>query len=104
VLGSISRVADDVTDEPHRRAAALVRRVLATWDEIEDLVSIGAYTPGTNVAYDVAVQTREAVNQFLRQDRNTGYTYAESVAALRALGELIDKTTAKVTGAKEARR
>ncbi len=104
VLGSISRVADDVTDESHHRAATLVRRVLATWDEIEDLVSIGAYTSGTNVDYDVAVQTREAVNQFLRQDRNTGYAYAESIEALKAVGELIEKTTTKLTHAKGARQ
>lgn len=103
VLGSISRVADDVTDEAQRRAVAHVRRVLATWDDIEDLVSIGAYTPGTNPEYDVALQTREAVNLFLRQDRNTGYKYAESVAALRALGELIEKTSEKVRGPSAAR-
>ncbi len=98
VLGSISRVADDVTDESQRHAVARVRRVLATWDEIEDLVSIGAYTRGTNAEYDVALQTREAINRFLRQDRNTGYKYAESVEALKALGELIEKTSEQVSG------
>jgi FliI/YscN family ATPase len=102
VLGSISRVAEDVADESQCRAAVSVRRVLATWDEIEDLVSIGAYTPGTNAEYDVALQTRDAVNQFLRQDRDTGYPYAESVEALKALGDLIEKTAAQ-TGAGGAR-
>jgi flagellum-specific ATP synthase len=98
VLGSISRVAEDVTDDSQRRAVALVRRVLATWDEIEDLVSIGAYTPGTNAEYDLAVQSLEAVYRFLRQDRYTGYKYAESVEALKAVGDLIEKTAARVGG------
>jgi FliI/YscN family ATPase len=97
VLGSISRVAEEVTDDAHRAAVAAVRRVLATWDEIEDLVSIGAYTPGTNAEYDLALQTREVVNRFLRQDRNTGHKYAESVEALKALGELIEKTAEKLS-------
>jgi len=96
VLGSISRVAEDVTEEAQRQAVARVRRVLATWDEIEDLVSIGAYTPGTNAEYDVALQTREAVNAFLRQDRDTRYVYAESAEALKAVGELIERTAEKI--------
>jgi flagellum-specific ATP synthase len=96
VLNSISRVAVDVTDDAQTRAVTLVRRVLATWDDIEDLVSIGAYTPGTNRDYDVAVQTREVVNQYLQQDRHTGYTFAETTEALKALGELIEKTAAQL--------
>lgn len=95
LLNSISRVADDVTDADQRRAASMVRSVLATWEDIEDLVSIGAYTPGANADYDVAVQTREIVTQFLRQDRSEGCAFEESAAGLKALGELIEKTAAK---------
>ncbi len=96
VLNSISRVAVDVVDDAQTRAATLVRRVLATWDDIEDLVSIGAYTPGTNPDYDVAVQTRDVVNRYLQQDRHTGYTFAETTEALKTLGELIETTTARL--------
>jgi len=96
VLNSISRVAVDVVDEQQTRAVTLVRRVLATWDDIEDLVSIGAYTPGSNADYDVTLQTRDAVNEYLRQDRSAGHTLAESSAGLRALGELIEKTYEQV--------
>jgi flagellum-specific ATP synthase len=103
VLNSISRVAVDVVDPEQTKAVTLVRRVLATWNDIEDLVSIGAYTPGANADYDVAVQTRDMVNDYLRQDRNTGYAFAESVAALRALAELIEKTAAQVTSRTSAR-
>ena len=55
VLDSISRVMVDVVDEAHLAAAAIVRRVLATWQEIEDLVNIGAYAAGTNPEFDLAV-------------------------------------------------
>lgn len=89
VLGSISRVADDVVDEAHRVAARRVRRVLATWNDIEDLVSIGAYAPGANREYDVAVRARDDVRRFLEQDRRCGFTFAENHAALLALGDAI---------------
>lgn len=92
VLNSISRVAPDVTPPAQRAAAQRVRRVLAVWNDIEDLVSIGAYVPGANAAYDVAVQTHEAVSAFLAQDRDTGCSYADTTAALAGLAALIERT------------
>jgi flagellum-specific ATP synthase len=89
VLTSVSRVADDVVSPEQRRAALLVRRVLATWNDIEDLVSIGAYVPGADRDYDVAVQTREAVLAFLRQEREECSTFAQTAAALRELARTI---------------
>ena len=93
VLNSISRVAEDVTDEQQCRATRAIRRVLATWNDIEDLVSIGAYVPGANLDYDVAVQTREAVNAFLRQDRSTSSSFTDTVVALKQLGQVIETMT-----------
>ncbi|MBL8879938.1 MAG: FliI/YscN family ATPase [Phycisphaerales bacterium] len=91
VLNSISRVMDDVVDEPHLAASAAVRRVLATWSEIEDLVSIGAYVKGANAEYDTAVRTRDAVQAFLRQPRGKGCTLEQTRAELLALGARIQK-------------
>lgn len=98
VLGSISRVADDVIEDEHKKSARLVRQVLAVWDEIEDLVNIGAYAPGANHEYDVAVQTRAAVMNFLRQDRRLGCRFEETASAISALGDLIERA-GKKTGA-----
>ncbi|MEW6251417.1 MAG: FliI/YscN family ATPase [Planctomycetota bacterium] len=98
VLNSISRVAPDVTPPVQQRAAQAIRRVLATWHAIEDLVSIGAYVPGADVDYDVAVQTRAAVNAFLQQDRETGCTFADAAQAVTQLGELLEQTRQAVAG------
>jgi flagellum-specific ATP synthase len=92
VLNSISRVAPDVTSREHQRAVLTVRRVLATWNDIEDLVSIGAYVPGANPEYDVAVQTRDVINAYLTQDRDAGCGSAEATNGLIQLGTLIEKT------------
>ncbi|MBN2445923.1 MAG: FliI/YscN family ATPase [Phycisphaerae bacterium] len=98
VLGSISRVAEDVTDKDQRTATLEVRRVLAVWHEIEDLVSIGAYVPGANVEYDVAVQMRELINKYLQQDRTEGFSFAESREQLIALGDAIARTRQAIQG------
>lgn len=64
---SISRVRGDVIDKDH---AAAVRRILslsAIYQDIEDLVNIGAYVPGVNLEFDLAVQARPKIIQYLQQ-------------------------------------
>lgn len=92
ILSSISRVASDVISPEQAAAAREVRKVLATWNDIEDLVSIGAYVPGANVDYDIAVQTRELINQYLQQDQSLPAPLPENTANLIGLGELITQT------------
>lgn len=94
VLQSISRVASDVTDREQQQAMMRVRSVLATWNDIEDLVSIGAYAAGSNAEYDVAIQTREAVNAYLTQARDAGSTFAQSKQKLLELAATIQKAEA----------
>ena len=67
VLDSISRVMPDVVTEEHVQATRIVRRVLAVWNDIEDLVNIGAYAEGTNVDFDVAVRMKPRIDEFLQQ-------------------------------------
>ncbi len=96
VLNSISRVAPEVTSPAQQQAALAVRRVLATWNDIEDLVSIGAYAAGANVDYDVAVQTREAVNAFLTQTQDSRCMFDEAARSVCQLGALLESTRHKL--------
>ena len=65
---SISRVRGDVCDADQLRAARRVLALLATYNEVEDLVTIGAYVPGANPDIDLAVQARPRIVQFLQQE------------------------------------
>ena len=67
VLASISRCMSAITSDEHKSAAGKLRNVLGTYDEAEDLINIGAYKSGSNVAIDYAIQKINAVNQFLMQ-------------------------------------
>lgn len=102
VLNSISRVAPDVTDKAQQQAVTKIRRVLATWNDIADLVSIGAYVPGTNPDYDLTMQTRDAVNEYLTQDRGAGGTFDEARDLLGQVAELIDKTQVALAARRSA--
>lgn len=92
VLASISRVANDVSSREHQTSAQTIRRVLATWAEIEDLVSIGAYVPGANREYDIAVQFREVIQTFLRQTEAESTSFDATVGALQQIHEAIEKS------------
>jgi flagellum-specific ATP synthase len=68
VLESISRVGPAITTPEQRAAATEMRRLLAAYRDARDLIEIGAYVRGTNPHVDRAIDLREAMDGFLRQD------------------------------------
>ncbi len=78
VLESISRVMADVTDESHAAAARTIRRLMAVWADIEDMVNIGAYTPGANAEYDLVIRMKPKIDAFLRQGVSEPAAFAQS--------------------------
>ncbi len=85
VLQSISRVRGDVCDKEQVRAARVVLSLQAAYQDIEDLVNIGAYVKGANLEYDLAVQARPRIVQFLRQEAMSACSLAESRQQLMEL-------------------
>jgi FliI/YscN family ATPase len=85
ILPSVSRTMPDVTEVEHRMKAGRVRDWMATIKENEDLISVGAYVPGSNPRIDEAFAKRESIDQFLRQPADTLGPLEDAVAALKAL-------------------
>jgi FliI/YscN family ATPase len=96
VTDSISRVMPDVVDKLQLAAARTVVRTMAVWNEIEDLVNIGAYATGSNPQFDAVIQTRPAVLSFLQQSVEERVTCPDTRKALLALAQQIDETTARL--------
>jgi flagellum-specific ATP synthase len=68
VLASISRLANKVSPPEVRKAADYIRRMLAVYNEAEDLINVGAYVRGTNPEIDEAISVMPIIRDFLRQD------------------------------------
>ncbi|MCF6284147.1 MAG: FliI/YscN family ATPase [Candidatus Hydrogenedentes bacterium] len=85
ILGSISRVMNEVTDDNHRQWAYRFRELLAAYRDSEDLINIGAYVPGSNAEIDLAVQLMPEFNAFLKQDLKEAAPFAETVHRLSQL-------------------
>ncbi|MDR0709688.1 MAG: FliI/YscN family ATPase [Spirochaetaceae bacterium] len=87
VLGSISRLMPKVTGSVTRKAAAYIRRLMADYAGAEDLINVGAYTPGSNPAIDDAVARHRAIEDFLEQDVDERSTMGDT---LKRMGEIAE--------------
>jgi len=91
VLQSISRVRGDVVDKEQVRAAIRVLSLLSVYQAIEDLVNIGAYVPGANSEYDLAVQSRPKILNYLQQVPEDSSTLEQSRKQLMDLTAWIEQ-------------
>jgi flagellum-specific ATP synthase len=88
VLESLSRLMIDLADEKHYAGAQEVRRLMAIWQDIEDLVNIGAYAAGTNPEYDLAIAAKPWIAEFLQQRIGEASSLED---ARKRLYDLIDR-------------
>lgn len=85
VLQSISRVMSSIVDSEHKEAAGKLKNVLATYQEAEDLINIGAYKKGSNSNIDYAIEKIDTVNEFLLQQTHDKFSFEEILEMLEAL-------------------
>ncbi len=89
ILQSISRVMSSIASKDHKKVAGQLKNVLATYNEAEDLINIGAYKKGSNKNIDYAIDKIDEVNAFLMQDVYDKYNFDEVVSLL---GEIFEET------------
>ncbi len=87
ILQSISRVMSSIATKEHKTAAGQLKNVLATYNEAEDLINIGAYKSGSNKNIDYAISKIDEVNEFLMQGVNEKFTFDEEVKMLMGIFE-----------------
>ena len=84
VLASLSRVMGAIVTPEHRRAAARLRELLATYEKQRDLILLGAYRYGSDARTDAAIDAHEAVLAFLKQDTHAAVPFEDAVRELLA--------------------
>jgi len=85
VLQSVSRVMIDVVSEHHRQLANELTEVLATYQEAEDLINIGAYVEGSNKRIDRAIQLIDDLRDLLKQSIHEKVDFEESLEQLQQI-------------------
>ncbi|NOT13628.1 MAG: flagellar protein export ATPase FliI [Methylococcaceae bacterium] len=82
IEASVSRVMPDIADTSHLLMAREIRRLYSLYQQNRDLISVGAYQPGSDSRIDKAIEKNAAILDFLQQDMN------EPVDMDRSLNEM----------------
>ncbi|MCG0278395.1 MAG: flagellar protein export ATPase FliI [Thermanaeromonas sp.] len=82
VLASLSRLMPEIVSSRQKELAGRLRDLLAAYSEASDLIEIGAYQPGSNPRVDLALKHYDAIQEFLRQDKDQYFSYEETLSAL----------------------
>ncbi|MDU0355692.1 flagellar protein export ATPase FliI [Paraglaciecola aquimarina] len=85
VEASISRVMPMVVSKEHEQSARRIRQVYSNYQRNKDLITIGAYTKGTDPRLDLAITAEPAINAFLQQGMHQILDFEQSEAAMSAL-------------------
>ncbi len=83
VLDSVSRVMYDVVGPEHIRTREQAIDAIATYRDVEDMISIGAYVEGTDPRIDHAKKIMPKINQLLKQE------IAETISYEAGLNRLV---------------
>lgn len=85
ILQSISRLMPVVASKEHRLAAQKLKEIYAIYIDAEDLINIGAFSPGSNRHIDGALALIDRIRDFLIQPVRDRTDFAETVERLCAI-------------------
>ncbi len=96
ILASVSRLMPAVTTEEHKTAARKLREIYATYADAEDLINIGAFSPGSNRRIDGAISLIDRIRDFLVQPVRQRTTLRETVAQMLSITSAWDRLLGSV--------
>ena len=82
---SISRVMHNVIDREHELLARKLKMLYSRYQKNRDLISVGAYIPGSDPMLDQAIAMHPHIEAFLQQGMQDRARFGESAFALRTL-------------------
>jgi len=85
VLSSASRLMKEIVDQKQYANAGRMRDLLASYNEAEDLINIGAYVKGSNQKIDESIAKIDKLNNFLKQGIDDSIQFEESTKLLEAI-------------------
>lgn len=84
---SISRAMHNITTPAHQQQARRLKQLYSSYQRNRDLISVGAYSAGTNPVLDEAIARQPKIQTFLQQDINEQTGIQTSLGQLSALFE-----------------
>jgi flagellum-specific ATP synthase len=85
VLKSISRTMPRAADPAYLEVLTRARQVMATYADMEELIRLGAYRPGSSPEVDEAIRLHPRLEAFLGQSKEEATTLIEGYQRLEQL-------------------
>lgn len=85
VTESVSRLMMHVADDEHLASASQIKEWIAAYQEVEDLINIGAYVRGANPTVDQAISRLPEIRRFLKQGIHEVTPFPETLTLLDQL-------------------
>jgi flagellum-specific ATP synthase len=82
---SISRAMHSITTPEHQQLARRLKQLYSRYERSRDLISVGAYAPGSDPLLDEAIRLHPHITAFLQQDILQKCSITESLEGLRSL-------------------
>ena len=82
IEASISRSMLQITEPEQQEHARLLKEAFATYHANKDLISVGAYRMGADPNIDRAINSQDAIKDFVRQPLTERVSFGEGLAAL----------------------
>jgi len=91
ILASISRLMSVVASKEHKTAARKLKEMYAVYLDAEDLINIGAFSPGSNRRIDGAITLIDRLRNFLIQGTRERTGFEETIRQLTAITKTWDE-------------
>ncbi len=85
ILSSLSRLQNHLVDQTHIQHCQVIRNLLSSYAENEDMITIGAYPRGSNPTVDRAIAQLPAINQYLGQPSREVASWQSATEGLKQL-------------------
>ncbi len=82
---SISRAMHSITSPEHQALSRKLKQLYSRYERSRDLISVGAYSPGSDPLLDEAIRLRDRIVSFLQQDITEKCSIPESLGQLQSL-------------------
>ncbi|MCL1076954.1 EscN/YscN/HrcN family type III secretion system ATPase [Parashewanella spongiae] len=85
INASVSRVMDQIVPKEQQMQAAKLRKMLASYEDVQLLIRVGEYETGQDEETDEAIERYPAIQQFLRQTTDEYSAYEDTQIQLNSV-------------------
>ncbi len=85
ILNSLSRVMSKAVTPEHMQTMIKMKRLISTYEDMEDFIKMGAYQTGKNVELDWAIKKIPEIKEFLKQNIEEKISLTDSVGRMQQM-------------------